>query len=143
MEESGFLRIVINNVNAFHDELHDLRASENGSRPAQERPFPGLGTALDQEFGNNLTAAGRQVLGEIGDEVEQIGVAAQAAGSNRDSQQERGKEGQEKIEGDGLRDHSATRKDARENSQNVLRKAGRRNHGLTSINKERPVKAQE
>jgi len=47
-----------------------------------------LRTALDQELGNDLAAAGRKILGEVGDEVEEVGVASPTAGGDGNGEQQ-------------------------------------------------------
>src|SRR5947208_16675907 len=72
MKEAGFVSVVIDNVDALHDQLHDLRAGDDRASPADNGPFPGLRPALDQKFGDDLATAGRQILGEVGDKVEHV-----------------------------------------------------------------------
>src|SRR5258705_11404936 len=110
MQEAGDIRDVINNLNAVHNKLNDLRASDNGAGRAKKHPLPGLCATLNQEGGNDLAAAGRQVAGEVSDEIEEIGVASQAAGGDGNREEQGRKESEKKIKGDGLRKHGAARK---------------------------------
>src|SRR5882724_1853626 len=87
VEKAGLLRVFINNVDTFHDEFHDLRSGEEGTGPTNDGPLPSLRAALNQEFGNNLAAAGRQIFREVGDEVEHVGVTTPTAGCDCDGEQ--------------------------------------------------------
>ena len=131
MQEAGDIRVVINNLNAVHDKLHDLRASDNGAGRAKYRPLPGLRATLDQELGNDLAAAGRQVAGEVSDEIEEIGVASQAAGGDGNREEQGRKESEKKIKGDGLRKHGAARKYSGKNTECAFREGSGRIHART------------
>lgn len=117
VEEAGLLSVIVDEVDAFHDELHDLRAGEESANPTDEDPAPGLRTALNEKFGNELAAAGREILGEVGDEVEHVGVTAPSAGGDSDREEQRREKCEEKIVGDGLGQHATTRENTREDSQ--------------------------
>src|SRR5439155_9225704 len=97
VEKAGLFGVAVNNVNPFHDELHDLRAGEQGAGPADDRQFPGLRATLDEEFGDNLAASWRKVLGKISDEVEQVGLAAPTAGGHRNGKKQGREEGQKEV----------------------------------------------
>jgi len=87
MEKAGLDGVLIDDVDAVHDQFHDLGAGDECASPADDSPLPGLRGALDEELGDDLTAAGRQVFREVGDEVEQVSVAAPTAGGNGDDEQ--------------------------------------------------------
>ena len=94
--------VVIDDVNAFHDELHHLAAGDHRAEPSDQYPLPSLRAALDQKFGNELATARRQVFGEIGDEVEHVGLTAPAAGGNGNREQQCWEKREKKIERDSL-----------------------------------------
>jgi len=78
-DEARLFFIAVNHVNAFHQKLHHLGAGQERAHPADEGDFPGVGTALDEELGHDLLAAGRQKARQVSDQVEEAGFAADFA----------------------------------------------------------------
>src|SRR5262249_54482143 len=90
-KKAGILRIVVDHVNALHQHSHHLRTSQKRSCPTNQCDFPSLGSTLDQELADNLLASWRQELRQVGDQVEQAGLSADAARRQCHDDQERWK----------------------------------------------------
>src|SRR6476646_8557923 len=71
MQKARLFGVAVNYVDAFHDQYHHLRTGQQSSAPADDSPLPCLRRPLDQELGNDLAAAGRQITREIRNHVEQ------------------------------------------------------------------------
>jgi hypothetical protein len=76
-EGSRVFAIAVHQMNAFHDQLHDLRTGDDCASPADHSPFPVCGPRLmrNSEIIGDCRAADTLV----GD-VEHVGVAAPTAG---------------------------------------------------------------
>src|SRR6266404_4550106 len=114
VQKPEFVRILIDGMNPLHHQLHDLGPGEQGSRPSQRGDLPCVRSALYQELRDDPLAPRRQELCKIGDQIKETRLSADPAGSQRHGNQQCWKKREEKIEGNGLGDHSASRKYARE-----------------------------
>src|SRR5262252_4536634 len=70
VQKAWFFRVAIDGMNTFHDQLHDLRASEKRSGPSYHRPLPRLRRTFNQKLGDYLPASRRQVSREVCNQVE-------------------------------------------------------------------------
>jgi hypothetical protein len=65
-------------MNAFHDQLHDLRTGDDGASPADHSPFQLAGRLMrNSEIIWRLPGG---ELCEVGDQAEHVGVVAPTAG---------------------------------------------------------------
>jgi hypothetical protein len=85
---------------------------------------------VNQEFGNNLAAARREIAREIGDHVEKVGMAAEGAGGNGNDKEQCWKKGEKEIVGDRLGKHAAARENACEDFESPSEKPAKRIHRL-------------
>src|SRR5205085_3062413 len=97
------------NVNSFPHQLHDLGARQQCARPSQHGNFPRLWPTIYEKLGNDALTAGRKEFRYVLDHFEQAGFAAETGVGCGDRKQQGRKEREEKIEGNGLRNHAASR----------------------------------
>ena len=84
---------------------------------------------IDQKLRDDLLASRREERGEPGNQIEQVGADANPAGGETHRQEECRKEGQEKIEGDRLRNRAAAGKDPAEHPESALGESCGGKHG--------------
>src|SRR6266481_6633394 len=109
MKKAAALFIPINEVNAFHQELHDLRTAEQAPRPTEQREFPKVRPTAAEKIGHDPLAARRKEFREIADGIEERGAAANPSGSQANREEQRGEKGEKNVKCDGLGNHAATR----------------------------------
>src|SRR5262249_1672193 len=109
-KKTRILRIVVDDVNALHQHSHHLSAGQESSGPADERDLPSFRAALDEELADDLLASWGKKLGEVGDQIEKAGLATDATGGQCHGDQQRWEKGEKQVEGSGLREHGAARK---------------------------------
>src|SRR5258708_18203729 len=131
MKKAAALFIPINEVNAFHQELHHLRAANQAASPTKQGEFPNVGATTGEEIAHYALAARWKKFGEIADGIEERGAAADPSGSQAYCEEERGKKGEENVEGDGLGNHAAARKDALERTPKASGKPSLDRHRWT------------
>src|SRR5271154_1168317 len=98
-------------MDAVHEQLHGLRAAEQRAGPADDEKFPSVRATAGQKLSDDILAAGGKKVGEVADGVEERGAVADPTGGETDGDEQGWKKGEEHVEGDGLRDHAASRKD--------------------------------
>src|SRR5258708_36427021 len=102
MKKGAAVCVAINQVNAFHQELHHLRAANQAARPTKQGEFPHVGAAAAEEIAHDALAARGKKFGEIADGIEKRGTAADPGGSQADREEKRGKKGEKNVKRNGL-----------------------------------------
>src|SRR5258708_39323844 len=102
MKKAAAFFIPINEVNAFHQELHHLRAANQAARPTKQGEFPDVGATAGEEIAHYALAARWKKFGEVADGIEEGGAAADPRGSQADREKQRGEKGEKNVESDGV-----------------------------------------